>query len=296
LISVRGCRFWSENRGGRCPLTPFQAGRWEPAKGPFSVASSTRIRFLHRCPWLLRAAVFPRLSKGDGCDACQDAGHAAGQGGPPSAAHPVGPLASAMSWRPGDGVRVILISSRPPARVSMLPSPDLPDDAQGILMSQVLQKWQRDHTDRWLNRPPSCTWKGHGRVPCMVLPAGVYPRDSREVPLHRQQPARGEYLRAAGQRLVQHRLVGVRARAGRPVEHVSVTRPRAARVQQGRLVRSRRPSRTAAMTSTTASDGYPGSSASRHGRVHPPGRYPEDRAGDRADHRGAVARDGRGDR
>src|SRR5215472_2839361 len=52
--------------GGRCPLTPehldrrgrFQAGRWEPAQGPFSVASSTRIRFLHSCPWLLRAAAF----------------------------------------------------------------------------------------------------------------------------------------------------------------------------------------------------------------------------------------------
>src|SRR5215475_210055 len=54
--------------GGRCPLTPsqldrrgrFQAGRWEPAHGPFSVASSTRIRFLHPCPSLLRAAAtFP---------------------------------------------------------------------------------------------------------------------------------------------------------------------------------------------------------------------------------------------
>ena len=53
--------------GGRRPLTPaqldlrdrFQAGRWEPAHGPFSVASSTRIRFLHSCPSLLRAAAFP---------------------------------------------------------------------------------------------------------------------------------------------------------------------------------------------------------------------------------------------
>src|SRR5205823_3421436 len=57
--------------GGRRPLTPsqldrrgrFQAGRWEPARGPFSVASSTRIRFLHSCPSLLRAAAFARLSR-----------------------------------------------------------------------------------------------------------------------------------------------------------------------------------------------------------------------------------------
>jgi transposase len=58
--------------GGRRPLTPsrldrrgrFQAGCWEPAHGPFSVASSTRIRFLHSCPWLLRAAAtFPVIQR-----------------------------------------------------------------------------------------------------------------------------------------------------------------------------------------------------------------------------------------
>ena len=72
LISLRGRRSGSEIGGGCCPLTPsqfdrrgrFQAGCWEPAHGPFSVASSTRIRFLHSCPSLLRAAAtFPDYPK-----------------------------------------------------------------------------------------------------------------------------------------------------------------------------------------------------------------------------------------
>src|SRR5262252_3492347 len=67
LISLRDAGSGRKIGGGRRPPTPaqldlrgrFQAGRWEPAVGPFSVASSTRIRFLHPCPSLLRAAAFP---------------------------------------------------------------------------------------------------------------------------------------------------------------------------------------------------------------------------------------------
>src|SRR5712691_6132776 len=71
-----------------------------------------------------------------------------------SASARVGLLAALLALPPAIGA--VIRIGRDAARASVLPSADVLDEAQEILMSQVVQKWQRDHTDRWLNRPRPC--------------------------------------------------------------------------------------------------------------------------------------------
>jgi hypothetical protein len=62
-----------------------------------------------------------------------------------SASARVGLLAALLALAPAIGA--VIRIGRDAARASVLPSADMLDEAQEILMSQVVQKWQQDHTD-----------------------------------------------------------------------------------------------------------------------------------------------------
>lgn len=84
-----------------------------------------------------------------------------------SASARVGLLAALLALAPAIGA--VIRIGRDAARASVLPSADMLDEAKEIFMGQVVQKWQRDHRDRWLNRPRQChagffASESHGRA------------------------------------------------------------------------------------------------------------------------------------